>query len=110
LADREEGLVDVVASVVADSEAAVLVEPGDRSFDDPAVAAESGAVRALGPRDPRLDVAAAELAAALAGVVGAVAIEPVWATTRPAAVSAHRRDRVHEWDHLRDVVAVAAGQ
>jgi hypothetical protein len=33
-ADREEGFVDVVAAFVADAEAPVLVEPGDRPLDD----------------------------------------------------------------------------
>ena len=39
--DREEGFVDVGASLVADAEAAVLVEPGDRALDDPALLAEA---------------------------------------------------------------------
>jgi hypothetical protein len=38
--DLEEGFVDVGASLVADAEAPVLVEPADRAFDDPAVFAE----------------------------------------------------------------------
>ena len=56
-ADREERFVDVVAAFVADAQAAVLVQPGDRALDDPALAAEPGAVTALGPGDLRLDVA-----------------------------------------------------
>ncbi len=36
-ADREEGFVDVGASVVATVQAAVLVQPGDRALDYPAV-------------------------------------------------------------------------
>jgi hypothetical protein len=39
--DREEGFVDVGATLVADAEAAVLVEPGDRAFDDPTLSAEA---------------------------------------------------------------------
>jgi hypothetical protein len=38
--DREEGLVNVGASLVADAEAAVLVQPGDRAFDYPTLLAE----------------------------------------------------------------------
>ena len=40
-ADGEEGFVDVGASVVAAVQAAVLVQPGDRSLDHPAFFAES---------------------------------------------------------------------
>jgi hypothetical protein len=109
-ADREEGFVDVVAALVADAEAAVLVEPGDRALDHPALLSESGAVWALGPGDLRLDVPAAQLAPTLACVVGAVADEPLRSATRPSAPSTHRWDRVHERNHLGDVVAVAGGQ
>jgi hypothetical protein len=56
-ADREERFVDVVAAFVADAQAAVLVQPGDRALDDPALLAEPGAVRRLGSGDPRLDAA-----------------------------------------------------
>ncbi len=102
--------MDVVAAFVADSEAAVLVQPGDRAFNDPALLAEPGAVRCLGSGDPRLDAASAELAPSLARVVGAVAVEPFRSATGTAAAAAHGRDRIDERDHLRDVVAVAAGQ
>jgi hypothetical protein len=109
-ADGEERFVDVVASFVADAEAAVLVQPGDRALDDPALGAKPGAVRCLRRRDPRLDAAAAKLAAAFARVVGTVAVQPSRSAARPAAASAHRWDRVDQRDHLGDVVAIAAGQ
>ena len=102
--------MDVVAAFVADAEAAVLVQPGDRALDDPALLAEPGAVSCLGSGDPRLDVAAAQLAAALARVVGAVAVQLARPPARTAAAAAHGRDRIDERDHLGDVVAVAAGQ
>jgi hypothetical protein len=65
-ADREEGFVDVVAALLADPQPPVLVHPGDRALDEPSLLAEPGAVRALGSGDLCLDVAAAQLAAALA--------------------------------------------
>jgi len=83
-ADREKGFVDVVSALVADAEPAVLVEPRDRPFHDPPLFAESGAVFALGPGDPRLDAAFAELPPALAGVVGTVAQQPLRTSPRPA--------------------------
>ena len=36
--------MDLVAAVVADEQPFELVQPGEGAFDDPAVAAESGAV------------------------------------------------------------------
>ena len=46
-ADREEGFVDVVAAFVADAQSAVLMQPGDRALDDPALVAEPGTVTDL---------------------------------------------------------------
>src|SRR6266508_2909460 len=76
--DREEGLVDVGSSFVAKAQTTLLVQPGDRTLDDPAFSPEPGAVRALGPSDLRLDPAPPELAASRARVVGAVAEELAW--------------------------------
>jgi hypothetical protein len=36
-ADRGEGFVDVIAALVADPQPPVLVQPGDRALDDPAL-------------------------------------------------------------------------
>jgi hypothetical protein len=102
--------VDVVAAFVADAQAAVLVQPGDRALDDPTLGAQPGAVLALRPGDLRLDAAATQLAPALARVVGAVAVERARSATWTAATAAQWRDRVDEREHLRDVVAVAAGE
>ena len=65
------------AAVVADEESLELVEPGEGALDDPAVAAEPGAVLAVAPCDLRSDAAPAELAAIRGIVVGAVAGDPV---------------------------------
>jgi hypothetical protein len=88
----------------------ILVEPGDRALDDPVLRSQSGTVPALRPRDPRLDVTAAQFAASFARRVGAVSVQAQRAATRPAAPSAHWRDRVDERNQLRDVVAVAASE
>lgn len=57
-ADREEGFVDVIAAFVADAQPSVLVQPGDRTLDDPPLRPKPRSVPALGPGDLRLDVAA----------------------------------------------------
>lgn len=58
--------MDVVAALVADAQPSVLVQPGDRPLDDPALCPKARAMPALGPGDLGLDVAAAQLAATLA--------------------------------------------
>jgi hypothetical protein len=56
--ESEEGFVDLVAAVVADEQPLVVVEPSEGALDDPAGAAEAGAVLGLAAcdlgRDPPL--------------------------------------------------------
>jgi hypothetical protein len=109
-ADREEGFVDVVSALVADAQPPVLVQPGDRALDDPPLPSKPGTVAALRPGDLRLNVTVTQLPAALARVVGTVAVQAVRPTARAAAPSAHWWDRINQGDQLGDVVAVAAGE
>jgi hypothetical protein len=55
--EAEEGFLDLGGAVVADEESVALVEPGEGALDDPAVAAEAGAVAAVAASDHRLDAA-----------------------------------------------------
>src|SRR5439155_3104058 len=107
-ADGEERFVDVVAAFVSDPQLPVLVQPGDGALDDPTLLAESGAMRGLGSGDLRLDAAPPQLAAALARVVGAVAVQLARAPPRTAAASTDRRDRDDGRAHLGGVVSVPA--
>jgi hypothetical protein len=102
--------VDVGAALVADAEAAVLVQPDDRALDHPALGAEPGAVWLLGPADLAADAAGAQLVPVPARVVGAVAEQALRAAAGTAALAAHRRDRVDQRQQLTDVVVVGARQ
>ena len=98
-----------MATVVADEQSLVAVQPGEGALDDPADAAESGAVLGLTASDLRLDVAGAEFAPVLVVVVAAVGDDPVGASAWSADLAAHRRDALNKRHELGDVVAVAAG-
>ena len=100
--------MDVVAAVVADEETFELVEPGEGALDDPAVAAEAGAVLGLAAGDLRGDPELAELAAVFVVVVAAVGGDPVGSAAWPAGLAADGWDPLDERDQLGDVVAVAA--
>src|SRR6266542_6046036 len=84
------------------------MEPGEGALDDPAVAAEAGAVLGLAAGDLRDDAALAELAAVAVVVVTAVGADPLGSLPGPTDPAPHRRDAVDEWDQLGAVVAVAA--
>ena len=100
--------MDLVPAVVADEQPFELVEPGEGALDDPAVAAEAGAVLAFAAGDLRRDAAATELAPVAVGVVATVGGQPLRPSARATDAAAHRRHRVEQRDQLGDVVAVTA--
>ncbi len=102
--------MDVVAAVGADEESAAVVEPGEGALDDPAVAAEPGAVFGLAACDDRLDAALPDEAAVLVVVVGAVGDQRPRSVSWAAGAAADGRHPVEQLEQLRDVVAVAAGE
>ena len=98
-----------VAAVGTKKQPSAVVQPGEGAFDDPAVAAEPGAVLGAAAGDFGCDPAAAELATMALVVVAAVGGHPVGPSPWPADLAAHRRHTVEERDQLGDVMAVAAG-
>ncbi len=101
--------MDVGSAVVSDEQPRVVVEPGDGALDEPAGAAEAGAVGGLAAGDLRFDPAGSELAPVLVVVVAAVGSEALGSSPRPADLATNGRNPLDEWDELGDVVAVAAG-
>ena len=102
--------MDVVAAVVADEESLELVEPGEGALDDPAVAAEAGAVLGLTSCDLWGDSARAEFAATAVVVVASVSANTIGSAARPANFAAYWRDAFDERDQLGAVMAVATGE
>jgi hypothetical protein len=102
--------VDVSAAVVADEQSATLVEPGEGALDDPAIAAETGAVLGAPSRDHRLDPSRPKLPPVGIVVVTTVGDEPLGPSARASAAAPDRGNAVDERDQLGDVVAVAARQ
>ncbi len=100
--------MDVGAAVVADEQPLEVVEPGEGALDDPAVAAQPGAVLGLAACDFGPDPSLAQLPAVLVVVVAAVSRNPVGPSAGAADPTVHRRDRIDERDQLGDVVAVAS--
>ena len=86
--------MDLVAAVVADEQSLELVQPGEGTLDDPAGAAEAGAVlglrRAISGVMPR----SAEVAAMGVVVIAAVGGKAFGPSARPADLAAHGRHTV----------------
>ena len=102
--------MDLVAAVGAEEQATAVVQPGEGAFDDPALAAEAGAVSALTARDQGRDAEPRDQAAVLVVVVAAVGEQRERPPTRPAGPAAHRRYPLQQVEQLGDVVAVRARQ
>ena len=102
--------MDVVVAVGADQEPAAVVEPGKGSFDDPTVAAETGAVLGLTAGDHRFDSPLPDQPPVLVVVVATVGDQPPRTTSWAADAAAHGRHAVEQFEQLRYVVAVAAGE
>jgi hypothetical protein len=102
--------VDFVAAVGAEEQAAAVVQPGEGAFDDPALAAEAGAVSALTACDHGRNAELRDQAAVLVVVVAAVGKQPLRPSPRAAASPAHCRDALEQLEQLGDVVAVGGGQ
>jgi hypothetical protein len=101
--------VDLGSAVVTDEQPLEVVEPGEGALDDPAGAAEPGAVPALAASDIRFDPTPAQLAPVLVVVVAAVGADPLGPAAGPADLAAYRRHTLDQRHQLGDVVAVAAG-
>lgn len=86
-----------------------MVEPSEGALDDPAGAAESGAVLGLATGDLGSDAKLAQQAPVLVVVVAAVGGDPLRPSAWAADLAAYGWHALEERDQLRDVVAVAAG-
>jgi hypothetical protein len=104
--------VDLWQALVADPQAAEVVQVREAALDDPALAAKAGAVAASAPRDAVADAAVAQQLAVLVVVIAAVGDDQVGLLARPAELAGDRPgvQVVQQRQQLGDVVAVAAGQ
>jgi hypothetical protein len=84
--DEQRG-VDLGGALLADAQAAEVVHAREAAFDDPALAAEPGAVRGAAAGDERLDAAPPEQPAVLVVAIAAVGDDEVGLLARPAALA-----------------------
>ena len=102
--------MEVGSPFVAGAESLEGVQPGEAAFDDPAGLSQAGAVGDAAAGDVRGNPSRAQEAAVLVVVVAAVGVDLPRLAAGPSAPAANRWHRVQQWDQLRDVVAVAAGE
>ena len=108
-AEGQEGFVDVQATLITDPQAAGLVQPTDRAFDDPTDLAQRAAVVAVSACDACGGADVLEGLAVEVAVVGAVGVEFIEAVTRGAGLALDRWDVVDQVQQLCGVVGVGGG-
>ena len=80
--------MDLVPAVVADEQPLEVVQPGEGSFDDPADAAEAGAVLGLASSDVCADAASSEFTPVLVVVVAAIGDDSARSRLPPVTLQA----------------------
>ena len=110
-AERDEGEVDVLASLVAHGQATQARQPGVCAFHHPAVPAQALTAIHAAPGNAGLDAPPATVPAAAAEVVSLVGVQLVRPASRSATLArAHRRDGVERGGKLGAVVPVGPAQ
>ena len=103
--------MDVGPFVVADAQAAKLVQPGERPLHDPAPPAQAAAVRRCDASpDKGTNARVRRPVSDRRRVVAAIAEHAVWTTPRSAAFALQWRNRIDQGQGFLRVVPVSAGQ
>jgi hypothetical protein len=90
-----EGEMDVGAAFIADGEATVATEPGQRALHDPAVATQAGAALDASSGDAWEDAPSAADLSAVGKVISLVRMKLAGPPARPAAALADRWDGIN---------------
>ena len=104
--------MDLGTTLIADAQATEVMQVGEAAFHDPALTAETGAVRSAPAGDQRPDATPTQKTTVAVVVVAAVGQETIGLAARsttptPDGAGMQGVQQRHE---LGDVVAVAAGQ
>ncbi len=102
--------MNVATTIEADTKTPEVMEPRVSAFYHPAKFAQTAAMFGSAPRDHRPDATIAQTLAMCVGVVATIAVNDFGLAKWPAARAANREDGIDQWQQLRDIVTVRAGQ
>jgi hypothetical protein len=103
-------LVDIIASIKSNSQAAELVEPTQRAFRDPAVDTQAAAVFRIATSQVWFDSSLSEFLSMRLRIVRSIRVQGFRSLLGMTGFARHRRNAVHQGQQLGDVVAVRSGQ
>jgi hypothetical protein len=108
--ERQEGLVDVGALVVADAQAPELVQPGERPFHHPPPPPHAAAVSRSAHSEEWKNVTSSQPPSDPLGIVRTIAEYAVGTTPWSPSFALQRRDCIDKRQGLLRIVPVGSGQ
>lgn len=108
--DFQEGFVDGGEALEAHAQSFEVVQPGNRSFDDPTGFAKTTAMRFTTTGDLGGDAGGVTRLAISVVVVPTITLDDAGLGQWTAAFAADRRNRFDQRQQLSDVIAIGAGQ
>src|SRR6185312_14339985 len=108
--ESEKGFMNISSTFIANSEAAKLVQPAQRTFDDPAGFAQAAAVRCAVAGQAVGDTQATEPAVMSGTAIGAISLHDVWTLTWPTGFSSQGWNGCHQKAQPLAVVHVRAAE
>jgi len=107
--EGEKGFVKVIESFVTDLEATKLMQPSDRTLDDPTGFSQAAAMFGIAFGNDRFNGEGAQQPAMRLGVVGTVTLNRLRALSGSARFASNRRNGLNQRQKLRHIVGVGPG-
>ena len=108
--EEEESLVNIGSTFVAQAQAAELMKPTQRAFDDPAGLAQTAAVGSAFTSQSVSNSQRRQPTVMSGTAVGPISLHDRWTLTRAAELSTQRRNGAHQSTQRLAVVHLGAGQ
>ena len=109
-AESEEGFMDIRSSFIANAQSAKLVQPTERTFDDPTRFAQATAVRRALPNQQVANASALQPATVSAVAIGPISLHQGGSLTRPASLAGDCRNGQQQGFKGLAIVHVGTGQ
>ena len=109
-AQDHERFVNIGATLVADPQPSVLMQPTDCAFHDPTKDPQTAAVFGIAPRDQRHDATLGEFLPMRVGIIRPIRQEFSRPLHGASNLAGNRWDGIYQRDQLGDIVAVAPCQ
>ncbi len=101
--------MDIRPFFISDAQATELMQPGDRSFDDPALRAQARTVRQSPPCQSAVDAPLGQCLPVRLRIIRTIAQHSLRTVARGTAFAANRRNCIDQRQQLRHIVRIGTG-